>query len=135
MSTIRAGARPVVGFLLLVLIDSIFWLSWSVDRLYRPAYRSLGIRMSPRILPAILAWATIAIGIEVFVLSTPGAMASARHRFWSGALFGFVLYATYDFTTAAVLPHFPAWLAVVDIVWGTLLCGLVALLTGFVKKK
>lgn len=129
-----SGTRLVIGFVLLVLIDWIFWLSWSVDRLYRPVYRSIGIRMGSRIVPAILAWATMAVGIEVFVLSTQKAAVSAGHRFRMGALLGFVIYGTYDFTTAAVLPRFPASLAAVDIVWGTLLCGIVSLLTGFVKK-
>jgi uncharacterized membrane protein len=35
-----------------------------------------------------------------------------------GALFGAFCYGTYDLTALAVLKDYPAWLAVLDIVWG-----------------
>ncbi len=36
-----------------------------------------------------------------------------------GALFGAFCYGTYDLTALAVLRGYPAWLAALDIAWGT----------------
>ena len=38
-----------------------------------------------------------------------------------GALFGFFTYVTYDLTNQSTLTHWPVQLAVVDIIWGTVL--------------
>lgn len=43
-----------------------------------------------------------------------------------GALFGFFTYATYDLTNLATLRDWPLKVVVIDILWGTLLCTLVA---------
>ena len=43
-----------------------------------------------------------------------------------GALFGFFTYATYDLTNMATIRGWPLAMVVVDILWGTLLCTLVA---------
>ena len=44
-----------------------------------------------------------------------------RCMLWGG-LFGFFTYATYDLTNLATLKDWPLSVAIVDIVWGTVLC-------------
>lgn len=39
----------------------------------------------------------------------------------SGALFGFVAYATYDLTNLATLKNWPITVTIVDLIWGTFL--------------
>jgi len=43
-----------------------------------------------------------------------------------GALFGFVVYATYDLTNLATLKGWTAGVAVADILWGATLTGAAA---------
>ena len=43
-----------------------------------------------------------------------------------GAAFGFFTYATYDLTNMATLNKWPLNVVVVDILWGTVLCAVVA---------
>jgi uncharacterized membrane protein len=43
-----------------------------------------------------------------------------------GAFFGLVTYATYDLTNLATLDRFPGLVVMVDMAWGTVLCGAVA---------
>jgi len=47
-----------------------------------------------------------------------------------GAFLGFLCYATYDLTNLATLKGFPLKVALVDMVWGTILTGLVSV-SGF----
>jgi uncharacterized membrane protein len=47
---------------------------------------------------------------------------------WRGALFGLLAYATYDLTNLATLQGWPWELAVVDMIWGTVLTGTVSVI-------
>jgi uncharacterized membrane protein len=51
-----------------------------------------------------------------------------------GALFGFFTYATYDLTNLATLANWPLKLAVVDIIWGTVLGSSVATVSYYLGK-
>ena len=46
-----------------------------------------------------------------------------------GALFGLVTYAAYDLTNLAVLEGFSLKIALVDLLWGTVLCASVSAIT------
>jgi uncharacterized membrane protein len=47
---------------------------------------------------------------------------------WRGALFGLLAYATYDLTNLATIQGWPWEIAVVDMVWGTVITGTVSVL-------
>ncbi|MEL7430704.1 MAG: DUF2177 family protein, partial [Pseudomonadota bacterium] len=49
-----------------------------------------------------------------------------------GGLLGLVAYGTYDITNLATLKNFPPIVAVVDMIWGTLLTASVATISYFV---
>ncbi len=51
-----------------------------------------------------------------------------------GAFFGFITYATYDMTNLATLRDWPVFITVVDIIWGTVLCGLTASISFIILK-
>ena len=74
------------------------------------------------------------VGIILFAVR-PGleAQSLAKAALW-GALFGFFTYATYDLTNLATLRSWPIKVVVVDIVWGTLLCTLVASLSYLIGR-
>jgi uncharacterized membrane protein len=52
-----------------------------------------------------------------------------------GAAFGFFTYATYDLTNLATLRDWPVALTVVDIAWGTILGGTVAVIAFLVGRN
>jgi uncharacterized membrane protein len=52
-----------------------------------------------------------------------------------GALFGFITYMTYDLTNLATLKNWPLKLAIVDILWGTVLAMLVSIVTYSIVTK
>ena len=51
-----------------------------------------------------------------------------------GGLFGFFTYATYDLTNMATIRGWPLTMVVVDVLWGTLLCTLVATVSFYVGR-
>ncbi len=84
-------------------------------------------------LPAVpLVYIVAVIGIWFFVLTKVTTIGQA---FLYGALLGFVMYAFYDFTNLATLKEYPWSLAIVDILWGTLLVASVTTIMFFVNKS
>lgn len=70
-----------------------------------------------------LAYVLMTIGVLVFVVLQAGSLWQAAAL---GALFGFVAYGIYDFTNLATLSAWTVRFVVVDVLWGTLLCGTVS---------
>jgi uncharacterized membrane protein len=54
---------------------------------------------------------------------------SLSHALALGALLGLVAYAAYDLTNLATLEGFPLTVALVDLVWGMVLCATVSAIT------
>jgi uncharacterized membrane protein len=83
-------------------------------------------------LPAVpLVYLVAVIGIWFFILSK---VTTTGNAFLYGALMGFVMYAFYDFTNLSTLKDYSWSLAIVDILWGTLLVGAVTTIMFFVKN-
>jgi uncharacterized membrane protein len=76
-----------------------------------------------RYIPALLVYALMAIGLCVFVLPHATSVLGA---FVLGALFGLIGYGLYDLTNLATLSTWTVRFVVVDMAWGTLLCGTVS---------
>ena len=75
---------------------------------------------------AIIFYLIFLVGLTLFV-TYPGVLKSSLSYvlLW-GALFGFFTYATYDLTNLATMRDFPLSVALVDMVWGTVLGAAVA---------
>jgi uncharacterized membrane protein len=52
-----------------------------------------------------------------------------------GALLGLIAYGTYDLTNLAVMKGFTTKIAIIDMIWGTVLTGAVASLTVLVGTR
>jgi uncharacterized membrane protein len=103
----------------------LVWLGVIAKGLYQ---KNLGHLLSPAVnWPAAFAFYLIYIvGILLFAVKPALADQSlAKAAIW-GALFGFFTYATYDLTNLATLKGWPLKIVVIDVIWGTLLCTLVA---------
>ncbi len=81
---------------------------------------------------AIIFYLVFLVGLTIFA-TYPAVMKGAwTHALIMGALFGFFTYATYDLTNLATLRDWPLSVAIVDMIWGTILGASVAVLTFFI---
>lgn len=106
-------------------LDAI-WLSSMVGSFYRPRMGALLLEQ-PRLGVAAAFYLLYVAGVVLFAI-LPG----LRGESWAtalglGAALGLLAYATYDLTNLATLRGFPAEVAVVDMVWGTVATGAAAL--------
>lgn len=103
----------------------LLWLGVLAKSFYQ---HSLAHLLSPTVnwSAAFLFYFMYIVGIILFAVK-PGLDAGSltKAAMW-GALFGFFTYATYDLTNLATLREWPIKIVVVDVLWGTLLCTLVA---------
>lgn len=84
------------------------------------------LRPSPNWPVAIVFYLIYITGILVFVVNPALQAESWRKALLMGAFFGFVTYATYDLTNHATVKDWPWIVSVIDIIWGTVLCTIVA---------
>jgi len=109
------------------LIDMV-WLGVVAKDFYR---RHLGSMLSPKVNwgAAILFYLLFIAGLLIFVIRPALAQGAVLPALLMGALFGLISYATYDLSNLATLKDWPLIVTVVDLVWGTILGGLVSLIS------
>ncbi len=121
--TVRALAVATVVAVLTLLVLDLVWLGVVAREFYDT---QLGPLKRPDVYwPAAAAFYAMYIGAVLVhaVLGSAGPLSA----FGRGAGLGLVAYATYDLTNWAVLQGWPAPLVPVDIAWGVVLTGVVAL--------
>lgn len=121
------------AFVSMLAIDAV-WLSVMAKRFYTPYIGHL-LADAPRFVPAGIFYVLYILGVVFFVISpalTSGA--SLLKVFLSGALLGLFAYATYDLTNQATLKSWPAIVTLVDLAWGALLTGTIAVLAVVVTR-
>ncbi|WP_010585744.1 DUF2177 family protein [Schlesneria paludicola] len=96
------------------------------------ARRSEGA-LAPRWGAALLVYLLIPGGIVVFVRPALDMKGSLLHAFGIGALFGLVVYGVYDLTNRAILQNWSLRMTVIDMVWGSSLCGAMAIMMRLAK--
>ena len=113
-------------------IDMI-WLGLVARTFYR---KHLGFLMASNVnwLAAVIFYILFVIGVLVFVVLPGLKEESLKTTLLRAALFGLITYATYDLTNLAIVKDWPAIVAFVDIVWGTVLTVAVSL-TGLAAGK
>ena len=121
--------RLVTGYLLTALVFfaiDLLWLGIVARDLYA---RSLGHLLADQVrwAPAIIFYLLFIVGIFIFAITPAVDRGSASHAILMGALFGFFTYATYDLTNLATLQGWPLGIVFIDIAWGMVLTGAVAL--------
>ena len=74
----------------------------------------------------LAAWFVITAMVFVFVVKS-GLVTSYQTALGYWALMGFLMYAMYDLTNLTFLKNYPVNFVVIDIMWGTFLCAMMAL--------
>jgi len=112
------------SFVAFMALDML-WLGVVARGFYRERLGHL-LRPDVRWSAAILFYLLYVAAIVVLAVLPAAERASLSRALFLGGLFGLVAYAAYDLTNLATLRDFPVVVAVVDMVWGTLLTATVA---------
>ena len=83
---------------------------------------------------AIIFYLLFIIGIFYFAILPAVEKNSLAKAIVAGALFGFFTYATYDLTNLATLKGWPLPIVFIDIIWGSLLTGIVSTAGFYIVK-
>ena len=115
------------------LIDFI-WLGYVAKKLY---YDEIGALLldKPNMTAAVLFYVIYVIGIVAFAINPAIEKSSWQYALGYGALFGLIAYATYDLTNLATLKGWSTKIVVIDMAWGAVLTGTVAVATYWIVTK
>lgn len=110
------------------------WLGVVARNLYK---QKLGFIVSPEVnwAAAIIFYLIYIGGILFFAVLPASKEMSWQTALLNGALLGGMCYATYDLTNMATIAKWPLEIVVIDIVWGMVLTGSVAILSYFASAK
>jgi uncharacterized membrane protein len=114
------------------MID-MFWLGVVAKGFYR---RYLGPFLSPKVnwTSAVLFYLLFIVGLLVFAVRPALVRGTPLDALWLGGLFGLICYATYDLTNQATLKDWPLVVTVIDLMWGTVLGGMVSLVSTVIGR-
>ena len=114
-------------------VIDMLWLGFIAKGFYR---EKLAAFLSPTVNwhAAIIFYLLFIVGIIFFAVAPARAKDSLFITAMYGALFGFFTYATYDLTNLATLKNWPLSVVVVDILWGAVLCSVVASVSFLISK-
>jgi uncharacterized membrane protein len=109
------------------VIDMI-WLGVVARGFYQT---HLGDLLKPNVnwAAAVAFYLIFLVGLVILVIGPAVEKESLARAVMLGALFGLVTYAAYDLTNLATLQGFPVKVAIVDLVWGAILCSSVSAIT------
>ncbi len=110
-----------------VIIDA-FWLGLIAPKFYRKHLGHL-LADKPNFIAALVFYLVYIIGMVYLVIHPAIQNELVGNAFLSGAVFGFVAYATYDLTNLATLKNWPLKVTVIDLIWGTCLSSVISGLT------
>jgi len=119
-------------YLFLITLVTLSFLDAAWLGLIAPAFyrKHIGFIMAkkPNWYAAIAFYLIFVLGVTVFIVYPGWHNDYSLYRVGlSGALFGFVTYATYDLTNQATLKKWPYIVTFVDLAWGTILTATVSI--------
>ncbi|MGD9344657.1 MAG: DUF2177 family protein [Candidatus Aminicenantes bacterium] len=119
--------------LVVFFVVDMIWLGVVAKGFYR---RHLGAFMTPKVnwTAAMLFYLLFIVGLLVFVIRPALAAGAPINALFFGALLGLVSYATYDLTNLATLKDWPLIVTVVDLIWGTVLGGVVSYVSALLGR-
>jgi uncharacterized membrane protein len=120
--------KLIISYLLTTVVFFAIDLTWIGLVAKKFYWSNIGDLLKDEInwVAALIFYLLYIIGIFVFAILPAVENDSVTSAIFYGALFGFFCYATYDLTNLATLKGFPLKVVVVDMIWGTVLTGLVS---------
>lgn len=119
----------LVVFASFFVIDMI-WLGLVAKKFYKT---ELGSMMAKKIKwgAAIVFYLLYIFGLIFFVVFPALEQGTWFYALWTGAFFGLICYATYDLSNLATLEGWPKKVTAVDLVWGSSLSAILAVIGFF----
>jgi uncharacterized membrane protein len=117
----------VVAAILFLVIDMV-WLLWLGRSVYVTEIGDI-LRQPPNFAAAGAFYILYITGLMIMVIWPAVQAQSAWQGLVYGALLGLIAYGTYDLTNLAVMKGFTTRIAIIDMLWGTVLTGSVSALT------
>ncbi|UUV98903.1 DUF2177 family protein [Vagococcus luciliae] len=113
------------------LIFDLFWLLVVSKNLYQTFIGEL--LGDVKVTPAIIFYFVYLVGVVFFVLIPGIDKQSIFYTIFSGALFGFICYSTYDLTNLATIKNWPVTMTIIDLVWGTSVTAITSAIVYFIN--
>lgn len=110
----------------------MLWLGIVAKNLYFDNIPNL--RQQPNWFAAVIFYLFYIVGIIIFAVY-PNLNQPWTRALLYGAMFGFFAYATYDLTNFSTIKDWPLKITIIDILWGTTLTGLVAVISHYIGTK
>jgi uncharacterized membrane protein len=99
----------------IILLLDLLWLKYAVKNLWEDNVRSVQKSdMQVDVKYALLSYIVIIIGVYLFVVNKT----NVKEGMIYGFIYGFILYAVFDFTNLAIFKDFSLKTAVIDMLWG-----------------
>ena len=111
--------------IIFMFIVDLIWLSQLAQPLYQAGIGHL-MAAEPKLGFAAIFYLVFVFGLMWFAVRPNIAAKGLKSTFFSGAIFGFFIYASYDLTNLALLKDWPLKLSIIDMTWGTSLSGVCA---------
>ena len=116
-----------IAAIMMIAIDMI-WLVWLGRGFYMQEIGDL-LLDQPNLPAALAFYLLYSIGVVIIVIAPAIEAQSVLKALFYGLLFGLVAYGTYDLTNLAVMKGFTTKIALIDMVWGGLITGVVSAVT------
>ena len=130
-TTVAAAAATGAAALAMLALDAV-WLTLNASKHAALIKTVQGSAAQLRVIPALLVYVLIPLAVAYFAIVPSKTQAEAATR---GALLGTSMYGLYDLTNLASLKGWTTAMAVTDTLWGTVLCGIGAVIGFYVKQK
>lgn len=116
------------------LVIDFIWLTVIAKSLYA---QHLGYLMAPKanLVAALIFYLLFVVGLQFFVLNPALLNGNWVSVLLSGMFFGLVTYATYDLTNLATVRDWPILITFIDLVWGSFVSGITALLSFLIIRQ
>jgi uncharacterized membrane protein len=113
------------------LVIDLVWLGLVARNFYQD---KLGHLLRPEVnwYAAVVFYLLFVLGMVILVVWPAVERQSVTRALLLGALLGAIAYSAYDLTNLATMEGFPTLVAVVDIIWGAVLCSSVCAITAAV---
>ena len=123
-----------VAYLLLIILDILWFKLYSYKRIYKPQFEKLNNKTSffLRKSSAFVTWFVMALAIATLgsiIDSNPSTKKSTFLKIVLGAWLGFTIYAVYNGTNYSTLEKYELKTVVYDTLWGTFVFGVVTMIT------
>jgi len=123
----------ILAFIIFMAIDLV-WLGIIAKDFYRDQLSSF-LKEKYNMNAALLFYIVYIAGLVFFVISRASTIDSWQYALFAGMLYGFVTYSTYGITNYSTIKDWPSFLTMIDIGWGTFLCGITSYLTHIISTN